>query len=92
MNSTARRVPRITGLPANTSEPRTSPGGRNRHNPLETMARLTGLEPVALGLEGRCSIHLSYRRANQFDYPTWAGVLQNDGGWLFRSFHPFRPF
>jgi hypothetical protein len=27
------------------------------------MARLAGLEPAAYGLEGRCSIHLSYRRA-----------------------------
>ena len=28
----------------------------------QTMARLEGLEPPTRGLEGRCSIHLSYRR------------------------------
>ena len=26
------------------------------------LARLAGLEPATLGLEGRCSIHMSYRR------------------------------
>ncbi len=29
------------------------------------MARLLGLEPKAYGLEGRCSILLSYRRSNR---------------------------
>ena len=30
--------------------------------PLPPMARLAGLEPATTGLEGRCSIRLSYRR------------------------------
>ncbi len=35
------------------------------------VARLAGLEPATLGLEGRCSIHMSYRRFDPFD-PTVA--------------------
>ncbi|CAI8762166.1 protein of unknown function [Methylococcus capsulatus] len=31
------------------------------------LARLAGLEPATLGLEGRCSIRLSYKRLN------WSG-------------------
>src|SRR5579885_871617 len=30
------------------------------------MARLAGVEPATTGLEGRCSIHLSYRRVQPF--------------------------
>ena len=30
------------------------------------MARLAGLEPATLGLEGRCSIQMSYRRTYRF--------------------------
>lgn len=40
------------------------------------MVRLAGLEPATLGLEGRCSIQMSYRRAQnlvgveRFELPT----------------------
>ncbi len=38
------------------------------------MARLAGLEPATLGLEGRCSIRLSYKRlvgVEGFEPPTF---------------------
>ena len=38
--------------------------------------RLAGVEPATLCLEGRCSIHLSYRRKdakNEADYTTTTG-------------------
>ena len=38
------------------------------------MARLAGVEPATLGLEGRCSIQLSYKRilvgVERFELPT----------------------
>jgi hypothetical protein len=36
-----------------------------------SLARLEGLEPSTLGLEGRCSIQLSYRRSNHTK--SWSG-------------------
>ena len=39
------------------------------------MARLEGLEPPAHGLEGRCSIQLSYRRMPQDGFPMCFGAL-----------------
>ena len=35
------------------------------------LARLEGLEPPAHGLEGRCSIQLSYRRMLQDGFPKY---------------------
>jgi hypothetical protein len=38
-------------------------GGENRR-----VVRLAGFEPATLGLEGRCSVHLSYRRVRHLRY------------------------
>ena len=46
---------------------------------MEFGARLEGLEPPAHGLEGRCSIQLSYRRMPAGRFPTvpWRIVQRN---------------
>ena len=42
------------------------------------MARLEGLEPPAHGLEGRCSIQLSYRRMPQDGFPMYSGAFRGN--------------
>jgi hypothetical protein len=46
---------------------------------IESMVRLAGIEPATLGLEGRCSILLSYRRVKHSRYTSrrkpWPGIV-----------------
>jgi hypothetical protein len=61
------------GLPKITQN--TKRGQPHTANPLILLARLEGFEPPTHGLEVRCSIRLSYRRANDgqvHNTPPWA--------------------
>ena len=51
------------------------------------MARLRGLEPLTPGLEGRCSIRLSYRRIQTL----FIGSLLNGRGRGIRTPDPLLP-
>src|SRR5262249_18885546 len=56
------------------------------------MVRLAGIEPATLGLEGRCSILLSYRRVRELRYTSQGRLLHglNSGRirWGHRGYQP----
>src|SRR5262249_16135279 len=53
-------------------------------NQLNCMVRLAGIEPATLGLEGRCSILLSYRRIRHLRY---TGRRRINVGTMTGNFH-----
>ncbi len=52
------------------------------------MVRLAGFEPATLGLEGRCSIQMSYRRITQ-NFLTFQ--LKTGRGSRIRTYDPLYP-